>query len=99
MHPSRTTTFSSITTSSSIIEEYITDPESIQTFLPIVTELGTSIGRATFAFRTTFIPIVEKWPILIGPISALKTALYHTVAHFETLTSPTNVAFGATQAS
>ena len=64
-----------------------------------MTEFGTFIGKAMLAFKTTLVPIVEKWPIHTGPISALKTALYHTVAHFEILTSPTSVALGATQAS
>ena len=88
-----------MTTSSSIILQNMVTFDPIVTFLPTVTDWGTPTGWETLAFKVDPCPTELKCPIQIGPISALKTALYHTVAHFEMLTSPARVALGAIQAS
>ena len=69
------------------------------TFLPMLTEEDMPPGIEWKVWMVVWSPMEEKWPTLIGFISALRVAPYQTVEYFERNTSPTRQAFGAIQAS
>lgn len=71
----------------------------MDTFLPMLTEAAIPWSREWFVWIVDPSPIEEKWPTLTGLSSPLMVTPYQTVEYFERETSPTRVAFGATQAS
>ena len=73
-------------------------PASTVTFFPMLTEEAKPWGNACRELIAVPSPIEVKCPILTAFYSARIVTLYQIVAHLLTMTSPTSVALGATQA-
>jgi len=69
------------------------------TFFPMLTEEQRLWAREWLELIVQPSPMEEKWPIRTGLISPRMVTPYQIVAYLETLTVPTRVEFGATQAA